>query len=468
MKKFAPGFLLVTLLGVTAFAQNAQVQTTQDRDALPNNYLSGKHVKYSHPAPGGPYAAQKHAMTAASTLSNTTTATSTFPPHVDTLVNFLGNYSVPGINFNGQSNDHWHYSIVGNPPTIGKTTVINAPVVPVTIDMLNADGSPRSVITNSNNCPKCTPSELGKKVRLLYSPQPFIKHFLASPVFRTSTYTSSPTPTQITDAIQKAEFGNSARPGWHTLLQPSLKTGRRMALIEGTYFFALNDNGTCCSFVLVSDPVFSGELFPPTAPPDNSTVIGQAEVAGDITTKNISTFFFPNVYLYENNNPNDCCVLGYHSFDVEPGDASNGNRTRFYVMNYSSWISPGLFASPTCAAKDPENCFQDVTAHSHEVAEIFNDPFVGFDNIHNITPFWLNPAGQCQDIMEVGDVIEDLPNPTFPVTINGFAYHPQTEALLPWFEFKSPSFAVHNAYSYPNETVLTSLSAPQPFNCAGK
>ena len=468
MKKFAPGLLLVTLLCVTAFAQNAQVQATQDRDALPNNFLIGKHVKYSHPAPGGPHAAQKHALAAASALSNTTTTTHTFPPGVDTLVNFVGNYSEPGINFNGKSNDHWHFSIVGNPPTISKTTVINAPVVPVTIDMLNADGTPRSVITNSNNCRRCTPSELGKTVRLLYTPQPFIKPFLASPVFGMSTYTSSDTPTQITDAIQKAEFGDFARPGWHTLLQPSLKTARRMALIGGTYFFALNDNGSCCAFVLVSDTTFSDELFPNTAPPDNSTVLGQAEVAGDITTKDISTFFFPNVYLFLNNNPNDCCVLGFHTFDVEPGDASNGNQTRFFVMNYSSWISPGLFASPTCAVNDPDNCFQDVTAHSHEVAEIFNDPFVGFDNIHNITPFWLNPAGQCQDIMEVGDVIEDLHNPTFPVTINGFAYHPQTEALLPWFEFKSPSFAVHGAYSYPGETVLTALSAQQPFACAGK
>jgi hypothetical protein len=155
---------------------------------------------------------------------------------------------------------------------------------------------------------------------------------------------------------------------------------------------------------------------------------------------------------------NDCCVLGFHGFDVEPGDASNGNRTRYYVMNYSSWISPGFFPPG----------IQDVTAHSHEVAETFNDPFVGFDGIHNITPFWLNAAGQCQDLMEVGDVIEDLPNPTVPVTIGGFTYHPQTVAELPWFEFKSPSFAINNSYSYPNENVLTALSAPQALNCNGQ
>jgi len=183
--------------------------------------------------------------------------------------------------------------------------------------------------------------------------------------------------------------------------------------------------------------------------------MGAAEVAGDVTTKDISTFMFPNTYLYQNGDPNQCCVLGYHSFDVEAGDAKNNNETRFYVMNYSSWITPGLFGAG----------FEDVTAQSHEMAEIFNDPFVAFDGLHNVTPFWQNAAGQCQDVMEVGDVIEDLPNSTYPVTIGGYTYHPQTIGLLPWFAFQKNSGAINNAYSYPDETVLTSLSARQPLNC---
>lgn len=469
MKKFASGCLLVMLLCVSAFAQNAQ--TSQDKDALPNNFLRGKQIKYSHPSQGGSHAAKK--MPNAASLS--LTASSCQPQSarlacVDTISNFNNAFKEQGVYFDGTSRDIWQFSIVGQPPHSNAATVFNAPVIPVTINMLNADGTPRSIVTNSGNCPNCTPSELGKTVRLIYHPQQFLQAFLNSPVFKSSTFSSSPVPTQITDAIQRAEFGARAteHPDWHTLLAPSLKKGQTMALIAGTYFFSLNDDGSCCAFVLVDSNVFGNELFPPTAPPDNSTVIGQAEVSGAMTTKDISTFFFPNTYLYNNGNPNDCCVLGFHSFDFEPGDASNGNRTRFYVMNYSSWISPGLFADPTCAAKDPENCFQDVTAHSHEIAEIFNDPFVGYDGIHNITPFWLNPAGQCQDIMEVGDVIEDLPNSTYPVTIGKSSYHPQTEALVPWFEIQSPSTALHNAYSYPNETALTSLSAPQPLNCAGK
>jgi hypothetical protein len=422
MKKSASWFLSLAIFSLTAFASES--------DQLPNSFLATKHPIHANHAGG------RHGKGNIPTPHG-------FPQGVDTLVNFTDHFEAQGVYFDGSAHHIWEYSLVGNPPAHGGTTMIGAPVVPVTIDMRNADGTPRFVV-----------NQFGVSVPLISKPDPFIQTFMNGPVFGLASYSSSPVATQFNDAEQRAEFGNKARADWHTLLAPSLKTARTMVLLRGTYLFALNADGTCCAFVLVSDPVFSGKLFPPAAP-DNSTVIGAAEVAGDVTTKDISTFMFPNTYLYENNDPNQCCVLGYHSFDFEAGDASNGNLLRFYVMNYSSWISPGLFGGG----------FEDITAHSHEMAEIFNDPFVGFDGLHNITPFWQNPAGQCQDIMEVGDVIEDLPNPTYPVTIGNYTYHPQNEALLPWFEFQQNSKAIDNAYSYPDETVLTSLSTPQPLNC---
>jgi hypothetical protein len=446
MRRFAPWFLVAALCSFTAFAQ--------DNDALPNNALAGAHKKATHPSPAS-----------LKTTGNIPTPHG-FPVGVDTIVNFTGSFQSQGVYFDGSAHNVWEYSMVGNSPAHGGTTVFKAPVVPVSMDLRNADGSPRYVKVVNKKVLTCANPGNGSAptgcTRLFSDVTPFIQPFLNGPVFGNANYSSSPVPTQITDAVQRAEFGNQARSDWHTLLAPHVATTRTMVLIEGSYQFSLNADGTCCRYILVLDPVFSGKLFPPSTP-DNSTVIGSAEVAGDITTKDISTFLFPNVYLYETNG--DCCVLGFHTFDFENGDASNGNRLRFYVVNYSSWISPGIFASPTCSANDPENCFQDVTAHSHEIAETFNDPFVGFDGIHNITPFWQNPAGQCQDLMEDGDVIEDLPNPTYPVTVGGVTYHPQTEALLPWFEFQGNSSAIDNAYSYPNETALTALSAPQPLNC---
>lgn len=458
MKKYASWFILVALFSFS-FAAFAQ-----DSDAVPPNTLAGK-----HPIPGNNSAnSHKH--------GNIPTPHG-FPQGVDTITNFTGHFEAQGVipallngAVVGVPHQLWEFSMVGNPPDHGGTTVFNAPVIPVSLDLRNADGSPRFVIVISGKVETCgidVPFQPGCQP-LFSDVTPFIQLFLNGPVFSNATFTSSPAPTQITDAIQRAEFGNHARADWHTLLSPVVKAAETMVLVQHisstglpTYEFALNNDGSCCLFVLINGAVFDRELFPQGVFPDATTIIGQAEVTGQITTKDISTFLFPNAYLFEGN-VNNCCVLGFHSLDLEPGNAPNlppnGNLERFFVLNYSSWITAGLF----------NGGFQDVTAHSHEIAETFNDPFVGFDGIHNITPFWLNPAGQCQDLMEVGDVIEDLPNPVFPVEVNGFLYHPQTEALLPWFEFQKNSSAIDNAYSYPNESVLTQLSAPQPLNCGGQ
>ena len=72
---------------------------------------------------------------------------------------------------------------------------------------------------------------------------------------------------------------------------------------------------------------------------------------------------------------------------------------------------------------------------------------------------------EFRTVCRVGDVIEGLPDGVFPMKLNGFVYHPQNEALLQWFELKSPSDALGGAYSYPNMNVLTSLSPPQGVNC---
>jgi len=150
-----------------------------------------------------------------------------------------------------------------------------------------------------------------------------------------------------------------------------------------------------------------------------------------------------------------CCIGGFHTYDFEPGDDANGNVEKRYVSIFAGWQQGGIFRAGTA----------DITALSHEILEALNDPFVTSDGIHNITPWWLSANGQCQNDLETGDVIEGFPNQIFPITMNGMTYHPQNEALLQWFEFKSPSDALHGAYSYPDETVLTKLSAPQRAGC---
>jgi len=359
-------------------------------------------------------------------------------PAFDSIQTFTGDFQAAGVGPTGVARRRWFYTMAGNRPERGGTTRFNAPIIPVSLDLLDFDGSVRTI--NGR--------------RLHYAVQPFVASVLNSPVFQNAEYSSSDAPTQFVDAIQKAAFYSTMQSDWHTLLQPSVKKERTLSIPRGHYFFALNPDGTCCAFVLLDINIFSDRLFP-SSPNDTNSPVGAAEHSGDITTKDISTFLFPNTFLYFNGNPNQCCVLGFHTYDFEPGDASNGFREKRYVFNYSSWISPGLFVPG----------FEDVTALSHEITESVNDPFVGSDGVHGITPWWLSPNGNCQNDLEVGDVIEGLPDATTTIKIGGEIYHPQNEALLPWLEFQSPSTAIAGAYSYPNMNVLTSLSPPQGVNC---
>ena len=355
---------------------------------------------------------------------------------VDSVQNFSSSFYFPGVvptSFGDSPQFAWQYTMVGRSPfnrgdrddDDGGTTRIRAPIIPVTIDLRNSDGSPRFCIGPQG------------PVRMILSPTPYVAPTLASPIFQSTVYSSSFVPTQFTDAIMRAEFYKVASSHWHTLLEPSVKTGRTMVLIRGTYLFSVDANCNIV-FVLVDSSAFASALFPPR-PGDTTTVMGQAETAGDITTRDISTFLFPNTFLYSNSDPNNCCILGYHSYDLEPGDASNGWRERRYVMNYSSWVTPGLFAN-----------FQDVTVLSHELAETFNDPFG-----NNATPIWVAPNQLCQNNLETGDVIEGLPNALNTISLGGVPYHVQNEALLQWFAGQTPSSAINGAYSYPDPILTT-------------
>ena len=123
-------------------------------------------------------------------------------------------------------------------------------------------------------------------------------------------------------------------------------------------------------------------------------------------------------------------------------------------MAFASWTSPGLFGDGTA----------DLAPLSHELAELFNDPFGASDGVHNVVPWWTS-GQECADTNEVGDAIEGLSDSTFPVRLNGRTYHLQNEALRPWFARESPSSAIDHAYSFPDEAALPALSPPENAMC---
>ena len=358
-------------------------------------------------------------------------------PGVDSLANWTGSFTSPGFDFFGNPQSVWPFEMVGRPPERGDTTRINTPIIPVVVDLLGPDG--KVAIFQ------------GKPLTL--DPAQFVKPVVQSPMFESFRYATGGN-TQFNDAMFRTEFASRINSrhdddddGWHTLLNPKVKQPQRMQIPFGSWRFGVNPDGSI-AFALVDESAFINALFPTTVPVDGSTVIGAAELAGDMTTKDLSVLLFNNVYLFQGSVSN-CCVLGFHTYDFEPGDNHNGNRERRFVFSYASWITPGFFAFG----------FEDITALSHELNETFNDPFGD-----NATPWWLSVdpilgGSLCQNNLETGDVIEVLSSlPVFPIQMHGMTYHPQNEAMFSWFAFQSPSTAANGSYSFPDETTLTTLS----------
>ena len=422
--------LLVAASTLTAFAQQAiqsrKLPASTLRTMKPSTLQSSQNLKR--------FGITKNAM-------GLKTAASSSIPGIDSIVNWSDQFNYPGFDGNGNAQSVWPYTMVGNPPESGQTTSIKAPIVPVTVELLGPDGS----------------------VALTFGPDGnVVNAALSSPEFEPFIYTNG--VGQFNDQMMRAAFADRLhhhhhgdgddQDGWHTILKPKLRTART---IQVPFLTASGANAWYYFVNAAGQPVlgaidyetFGNLLFPATYPFDSSTPIGAAELAGDITTHDISTFLFNNTVLF-GGNINNCCIIGFHTYDFEPGIPQNGNLPRLYVLNYSSWLSPGLFLFG----------IEDMTPWSHEMAETFNDPF-----INNLTPWWLSVdpftgGGNCQNDLEVGDVVEVLAslNPVSTIPGNGFTYHPQNEALFPWFAFESPSPANLGAYSFPDETTLMSLS----------
>lgn len=356
---------------------------------------------------------------------------------LDTVPLFTGafNSTAPSIDF-FQSSDGFTttspFIMIGNDPQLGGTTVIPANLSTISLQLLNPDGS---VFANV---------PFG----------PFEDLTEDSPNFRSANYSVG--RTQFGDAVQRAEFFNTMGPDWHTLLNPKI-TNRTTIQVPATVQVQFFD-GT----------ILTVPGYIPSTAADGSTVVFMLDLlfsaldfnqavndinSGAFSTKAINYHAYPNTFLFsiiDEQGDLACCTVGFHQFIFDPST----NPEQRWIYAFTPWISPGTFGPGS----------QDVTSLSHETSEALNDPFG-----NNIVPTWQFPGipGFCQANLETGDPVEVLPNSTVPiVTREGnevFQYHPQTEALLQWFEIGNPSNAIGGAFSYPNTAALTTTATPCPF-----
>jgi hypothetical protein len=344
--------------------------------------------------------------------------------NVISVQNFQGAFLSRGIT--------WPFTMMGNDPIAGGTTSIPARIVTVTLQLQNAD-----LVTFT-------------KVSVL----PFVTPTLLSPNFLRANYTSG-TQIQFADAVQRAEFFHFMKPSWHTALAPSglvdhlVITVPRFVTVTlngvktkvRTYFTSTGSDGRTVVFLL--DSFFSQQIF---------NIVVKEITANRFRTDSLNMALFPNTFLFSLNSsggPGACCVLGFHTYFTN-GATPKESR---WLFAFASWISPGIFGGG----------FQDITALSHEISEAFDDPFV-----NNAVPAWQFPnrPGSCQDNLETGDPVEVLKNATVIISTGGHTFHPQTEALLQWFEQTGTSDAIGGAFSYPNTKALTKSATPfGPLTC---
>ena len=313
-----------------------------------------------------------------------------------TIPTFNGSFTYSGKSYN--------YIMVGGAPSAGGTTTIPTAIVPLKV-----------VFTGTTNPSTGQPYTFDGSSRVTAVEN--------SPLWKTANY-SVGSGLQVQDAIQIAQFYNTKAATWHTVFG----TPRVLPTVT------VNVPTSYGSVKTSSGGTLTGQI---------SIIWWEGQVTSLLKKAGVKTTEVPlvltdNIVGYEFTTAN-CCIVGYHN-----------SYTKWFVGSqayaWSSYVESGTFTG---------DVLLDITAISHELAELTNDPFPV--QHMNSVPSWEFPGQtNCQGNLETGDPVEVLPNPSFPVVIGTTTYHPQTEALLQWFERKVPSDAFNGAYSYPDITALTS------------
>lgn len=293
----------------------------------------------------------------------------------------------------------------------GGTTVVNVPIVPVRLRF------PAYVDPQTGQPPEIDAT--GDVARVL-----------ASPVFAQSPYSTG--FTQYQDAAQRASFYSYYADSWHTLLAPHVLPTVTIDVPEDKgYLYYFIDTGTLLSEIDV----------------DWWNAQQRIVAAGAATVEQLPIVLTRNTAAYFGDPDSGCCVGAWHNAWI-----SDVRGITYFIQTsiWADWESEDF------------GDFADVYTLSHEVAEWMNDPF-GV----NFVPRWDFPQGpgfyyapgECATVfettlLEVADPLE-LSEFFHPVALNGFTYHLAEQATASWFSRDAPSSALHGAYSFPDESLLS-------------
>jgi hypothetical protein len=289
---------------------------------------------------------------------------------------------------------------------------------------------------------------------------------LQSPQFGTNDYYSTPNATanaanlprgaggllsqndagllQLEDATMRAQFNKTGSSQYHVILNPHVLPAVTIDVPanQGT----LLQSGRGVVFADINISWWSAQI---------QNLITKADPT------HLPIYLTDNVLLHIGPNVFNCCVIGYHgtrAAGAGNGSSNSNGNAQVQTFAWASYLSPGVYARPNGGT---DWALQDIHALSHEISEWADDPFV-----NNYVEPWLTPTAPqygCTSVLETGDPVVGIgfamgsnvfrqgANPDGSQSADGY-YHPEDEALLPWFMRTAP-----NNVSEPTQSPSTNV-----------
>jgi hypothetical protein len=236
---------------------------------------------------------------------------------------------------------------------------------------------------------------------------------------------------QLEDATMRAQFNKTGGSGYHVILHPNVLPPVTIDVPsnQGT----LLQSGRGVVFADINISWWSAQI---------QNLLSKADPT------HLAIYLTDDVLLHEGQDVLNCCVIGYHGTRASGagnGSTNSNGNAKVQTFAWASYVSPGIYARPNGGT---DWALQDIHALSHEIAEWGDDPFV-----NNYVEPWLTPTAPqygCTPILETGDPVVGIgfamgsnlfrqgPNPNGTVSADGY-YHPEDEALLPWFMRTAPN-----------------------------
>lgn len=361
--------------------------------------------------------------------STTTMGGATVLPTTRTVAHWHGQTTDPS---NGVT---YGYNMVGSDPNTCSgsacSTTVEVDITPIIVNVAGRTYDGRSVVDATLASPQFATNDYGSTPAATAA-----GNFPSSPAFIRGaggalSQNDAGQMLQLQDATMRAQFNKTGSSNYHLILHPNVLPAVTINVPQnqGT----LLQSGRGVVFADIDIGWWSAQIN---------------NIENTANPTHLPLYLTKDVMLFSGKSVFNCCVIGYHGTSPVGYGAGSGNSNGNAVVQtfaWASYVSPGLYSR---ANGGTDWALQDIHALSHEIAEWADDPFV-----NNTVEPWLTPTAPqygCTGVLETGDPVVGIgfamgtntyfqgPNPNGSQSADGF-FHPEDEALLPWFMRTAPN-----------------------------